>query len=220
MPSCEPHCAFVPSGPNQYACKHCGATHACGADVCTSAAYNRHQTWVCSLTGACLGQRICDIVHNDGRSMVLEPDPSYQVRTKRTQQARNSQLKLSDVVGIIRAIPTEPVLGVEQVHCLTTQICSLWEDFVAESQAKKRDIPRKDRRCFVVAIVFSLHNGLCSYSSKTYLVQPHPRIQALDVNKKKAYKLFSVSDITEGQKTIKEVFADSAEVRTPINIEV
>jgi len=154
------------------------------------------------------GQRICeDFGTSLGVLVRTNPDPVYALQGRKTQHLKNSTMPEGFVMKMILSNRLIPVMSDTQKFELTQQILRLWEQFKTSCFAKQRDIQRKDRRCFVVGVLFSLHKGLCSYDSKEYIIMPHTQFVTRVINKKKNYVSFKVSDITEGQKIIKEVFS-------------
>jgi hypothetical protein len=135
-------------------------------------------------------------------------DPEYKTKQKRKQQVKNSHLKLDYVVKMVDSIELVPKLTQNQKSSLVQQIVKLWERYKSCAKEKQKEIQRMDQRCFIVAIMFSLNKGLCSYSSKSYIIVPHDMYKTKEINKKKTYKNFKVSDITEGTKRLKFVFED------------
>lgn len=209
-------CDFKKVKPDVYQCTKCKYNHLCCANSCDSLFYNSNHTKVCSLTGACYGQRICEeYTSAQSASLTSNIDPEYKKKQKRKQQVKNSQLKLDYVVKMVDAIELEPKLTFNQKNNLIQQIVSLWGKYKSCAKEKQKEIQRMDQRCFIVAIMFSLNKGLCSYSSKSYIIVPHNSYKTKEINKKKTYKNFKVSDITEGTKRLKFVFEDQ-KIEKPI----
>jgi hypothetical protein len=82
---------------------------------------------------------------------------------------------------------------------------NLWTYFVTNINKKKEYVHRKDKRCFVVAIVMSLRKGIMT-DGENFIIRPHDHIASDKLNKKSEYEEFSVSDIRYGQTLIKRVF--------------
>jgi hypothetical protein len=88
---------------------------------------------------------------------------------------------------------------------VASAVCSLWKRFVDLSKTLRLYTHRKDRRCFVVALLFSLPTGLTAPGG--VIVEAHDWLVLPNLNKKKKYSAFCVSDIRHGQKMIMRTFS-------------
>lgn len=210
-------CIYDEKKKNHFVCTGCSNKHICGDKHCDQLSYNTNQTRVCQITGICFGQRLCEEYSSSRNGIQHSDDPVYKHKLKRNQQIKNSILKRVYVTEMVDSIETIPKLSPETKKHLIKQILALWETYKQRASSRLIEIQRNDQRCFIVAIMFSLHKGLCSYSSKLYIITPHENLTTRVINKKKSYSKFNVSDITDGQKKIKRVFEDF-ELKSPISI--
>lgn len=190
--------------PLTFECDDCDVTHKCGMDDCDSIFYNSDHTHVCTLTGMCFNQRICETFTDSSRAYGVS-DPVYVKRAKRDQQIKNKVLDRRHTMKIIKCAATIVELSDEQHDKLCGMIMSLWTKFVHHISSKNQYVHRKDKRCFVVAITMSLENGIKNNMGQ-FIVSPHGAIRREKLNKKSKYDEFDVSDIRYGQNLIKKVF--------------
>lgn len=187
-----------------FTCSHCDNTHSCGRDECDSLFYNSDHTRVCTITGMCFEQRMCEAFVDPSRAYINE-DPVYFKRTKRDQQIKNKVLDRIHTMKIIGCAAQIIELTEAQNEKLCAKIMTLWSEFVVQISSKKQYVHRKDKRCFVVAIAMSLENGIKN-NLGCFVVSPHKLIKREKLNKKSKYDEFDVSDIRYGQNLIKKVF--------------
>lgn len=187
-----------------FVCSVCKSVHKCGDGVCDNLQYNSDYTKVCSLTGLCFDQRICDTYVDSKRPLDCE-DPVYIKRVKRDQQIKNKVLDRRQIIKIIECASSIVHIDKSKHDILCAKIMNLWDYFVANITDKREYVHRKDKRCFVVAIVMSLKKGIMTDDDK-FIVMPHSSIKSEKLNKKSEYSEFCVSDIRYGQTLIKRVF--------------
>lgn len=195
-----------------FVCLECKKIHKCGETECDSLHYNSDYTHVCTLTGLCFEQRICETFVDSSKPMNGE-DPIYIKRPKRDQQIKNKYLERNQVMKIINCASSIVELTPIQIEILCNKILELWTQFVNSTdnpevhkrKKAKQYVHRKDKRCFVVAIVMSLENGIMIEGDK-FVVMPHAHIKCAKLNKKSVYPEFEVSDIRYGQTLIKKAF--------------
>lgn len=199
-------CEFKPvrHKKNTFKCSICKAIHECGDDKCDSLFYNNDYTNVCIKTGLCFEQRICE-TYVDTKKSMNGLEQVYIKKTKRDQQIKNKILERLHVSKIIKCASSIVYLNEDQINILCKMILSLWEQFVINITQKQEYVHRKDKRCFVVAIIMSLQKGIMT-DDENFIVKPHPKIKTEKLNKKSEYGEFSVSDIRYGQTLIKRVF--------------
>ncbi len=197
-------CDFVIVKGFKYMCRICQAEHICGQDTCDHLFFNSDYTSVCSLTGRCFQQRHCDAIIDTEKGLTNTDVPSYQPRGKRDQQVKNRSMDHSFIAKLISRMELNTNLTSNRMANTSNKIINLWMEFIKCAIQKNIYIHRKDRRCFVVAIMFSLHSGICSPAG--YVVKRHPEFELFKLNKKKSYGCFKVSDIRYGQKLIMKVF--------------
>lgn len=199
-------CNFKPvrEHANLFVCMGCKTVHKCGEGACENLQYNSDYTKVCTLTGLCFEQRICD-AFIDTKRPIDGDDPIYVKRVKRDQQIKNKMLERQQVMKIIEC--ASPIVHIEKSkhEKLCSKIMNLWDYFVDHITDKKEYVHRKDKRCFVVAIVMSLKKGIMTDDEK-FIVMPHAGIKSEKLNKKSEYSEFCVSDIRYGQTLIKRIF--------------
>lgn len=199
----------------EFTCTICGDVHLCGPDVCNSTVYNTDYTNICNLTGMCFEQRMCDNIIDSNRGISNTVDQQYFHKIKRNQQIKNSMLEREFVHDLFAELDYYNELGSQKRIELLNKILYLWKIFISEANKKAIYVHRKDKRCFVVAIMFGLPTGIsCSMG---YVVLPHKNIKLGKLNKKKNYSKFNVSDVRQGQKLIMQIF-DSFKITTPISI--
>lgn len=218
---CPGHRFQIDSDTNVFTCSVCDGEHVCVEGKCDYVIYNREQTSVCTLTGLCHGPRLCEkYAGSGGVGMISVSDPFYVPRGKRCQQINNRILKRESIWNLVNSkdIILEPDLSDAVKQKLLWQISELW--FLLVSRVKKTNgsLHRKDRRTFVVSILFSLRDGMCCTESTQFLVKPHPAVRLNVLNKKRKYKHFGVSDIRCGQNLIRRVFMGQTSIGTMIDI--
>ena len=209
-----PHaCKYKPvrDKPLLYMCLECKNVHKCGVIDCENLHYNSDYTQVCALTGLCFEQRICETFVDPTKSMNGD-DPVYVKRPKRDQQIKNKNLDRSQIIKIVECASTMIKLEPLEINILCTKILDLWTQFVNCMNAPKPNkknvknyVHRKDKRCFVIAIIMSLEDGIMIDDNK-FVVSPHQGIEYTKLNKKSEYDAFEVSDIRYGQTLIKRAF--------------
>ena len=214
-PSSGDHfCTYKPvrNKPLLFMCVECEDVHKCGEADCENLHYNSDYTHVCSLTGLCFEQRICETFVDSSKPM-NGAEPIYVKRQKRDQQIKNKSLDRNQVVEIVECAREIVTLTPPQINMLCNKIMDLWSQFVSsmdkvddpEKKREKRYVHRKDKRCFVIAIIMSLKNGIMIEDDK-FVVIPHDNITFAKLNKKSEYPEFEVSDIRYGQTLIKRAF--------------
>lgn len=187
-----------------FACGTCGKIHKCGSETCEHLFFNSDFTSVCRLTGLCFEQRQCETFIDASKGMAHVEDHSYYPKIKRDQQLKNRSVNVYFITDMISKISICEDFTKDTITSLIGQIYNLWGEFVSNSIKEKMYIHRKDRRCFVVAIMFSLYNGI--YASSGCVVRCHKKYDLRKINKKKVYESFKVSDIRYGQKMIMRAF--------------
>ena len=176
----------------------------CGAEECKDLFYNSDYTSVCKLTGACFGQRLCDTYIDCEKGINNTIDVPFYPKIKKDQQLRNKKVDHNTVRGILTKMNNADFFKNKVLYCATNQICSLWKHLVNLLTIDNVYCHRKDLHCFVVAIVFSLRNGL--KSTKGPVVVKHPTFRLPKLNKKKNYKVFEIKMIRYGVRLIKNIF--------------
>jgi hypothetical protein len=208
------HCVFVQNDTTLiFTCRSCAALHSCGVGRCDKLLYNSDHTQVCALTGLCFQQRVCEAMLDSSRGSVSnQVNRDYFPRVKRDQQIKNSCISEGFIHDFIQSMEGAIVLSKRERSDLTCQTTRLWKEFVACAATKGIYIHRKDRRCFVVAVIYSLEKGICSSSG--VVVYPHPKLSVRKLNKKREYGLFKVTNIRHGQRQIMSVFCDYTVLNT------
>jgi len=189
---------------DMYRCRICHKKHHCGLERCEHLFFNSDYTTVCKLTGRCFQQRHCDTIIDIEKGLTNMQVPMYHPKIKRDQQVKNRTMDHGFISDLITKMEFNQKMSGWWMSQTTGKIISLWGEFVRCAIQKNIYIHRKDRRCFVVAIMFSLHSGICSPAG--YVVKQHPEFALYKLNKKKSYGCFKVSDIRYGQKLIMNVF--------------
>jgi hypothetical protein len=173
--------------------------------VCDSLFYNSDFTQVCSLTGLCFNQRICE-AYATTQNIIAGEDPVFIKKIKRDQQIKNKVLDRKQVNDIIKCASIIVSFDDIQNGILCRKIMELWSKFVEHITSKQEYVHRKDKRCFVVAIIMSLKEGIMT-DDEQFIVSPHGHMKIEKLNKKSSYTHFYVSDIRYGQTLIKRVFS-------------
>lgn len=201
-------CVFKPvkGRPLIFICPACRKVHRCGDGTCDSLFYNGDFTQVCSLTGLCFNQRMCDTYATSHEISRGRPDTVYVPRTKRDQQIQNRVLTRLQVAKVVNCASAIVHLTKSQEVALCSDIIMLWSLFVSNITDKGGYIRRKDKRCFVVAVVMSLRDGIMT-DGDAFIVKPHPSLSTEKLNKKSVYAEFNVTDIRYGQTLIKRAFS-------------
>lgn len=175
------------------------------ADSCTHLYYNSDHVRVCSLSGRCFGRKICD---SFGQNVHLDNDPLYFGPVKRDQQIKNRDLTHEYIASIIAAVRPIVDMNPHSSRMISGRITRLWNLFVHKTREAGRYTHRKDKRCFVIAILTSLRDGL-SVPCGSVIVEPHSFIEVQRVNKKCKHDDFKISDIRYGINLIKSAFKDT-----------
>lgn len=205
-------CDFVIVKGTLYRCRTCHKKHECGLERCERLFFNSDYTTVCKLTGRCFQQRHYDAFIDNDKGLTNMEVPMYHPRIKRDQQVKNRSMDHGFISELISKMDSNQVVSEKQMSQITSKIIRLWGEFIRCAAENNIYIHRKDSRCFVVAIMFSLHSGICSPAG--YVVKRHPEFELYNLNKKKSYGCFKVSDIRYGQKLITNVFR----THRPVNI--
>jgi len=195
------HCKFKCVVNRTFACVICKALHHCGPGRCEHLFYNVDQTRVCSMTGLCFSQKQEDKFDSARERF----EPEYRPAVKRDQQVNNRELPAKYVTAIVESMLTVVPLTEAQSADLVSQIVKLWREYVNIERMRNEYTQRKNKRCFVVAIVMALKRGMCN-DNDSFIVVPHPHLEVRSLNKKRNYSLFNVTDIRDGQNLIKKRF--------------
>lgn len=195
------HCKFKCIVNRTFACIVCNALHHCGPGKCEHLFYNVDQTRVCSMTGLCFSQKQGDKFD----SVRDQADPVYHPRVKRDQQVNNRELNTEYASGVVDAMRAVVPLSQSQRDALVHKIVTLWKEYVKIEKLRNEYTQRKNKRCFVVAIVMALKKGMCNDTNQ-FIVHPHPDLPVKSLNKKRNYQKFNVTDIRDGQNLIKKRF--------------
>ena len=163
----------------------------------------------------CFEQRLCDTFIDSSRGVFNIVDQPYSHKVKRNQQVKNSSLDIAFVSDLLNEIDYFELMDYNLRVRLISDIMGLWDIFVNLSGERSTYIHRKDKRCFVVAIMFAIPTGLSCLGG--VVVCRHPFVKIKRLNKKRDYKAFKVSDIRDGQKMIKLVF-DKHVIEKPLTI--
>jgi hypothetical protein len=197
-----------------YVCSVCNLIHNCGIEKCDSLAYNKEQTQVCTKTGRCFEQRLCDDYVDFSCSLDVS-DPIYTMRVKRDQQIKNKNMNVNFILKLLESLEVLKQHPRKQ-NTLAGQIVKLWKEFVEINTLKGNYTHRADKRSFVVCIIKYMQEGLLT-NKGTYIVYPHKDFDMKKLNRKSKYKDFKVSDIRKGYNLIKKTFAD-VEIQNPVII--
>lgn len=183
-----------------FKCKLCSLIHKCDKD-CEYLQYNTDHTQVCSISGLCYGQKLCYAYDEPNKTPY-----DFIHKTKKDQQRKNAQINSVIITRVLNE-NMFPKCPDHIVYEIERQIVSLWREYILCIKTKNIYINRKDSISFIVGILFSFRHGIKSYDSDNYIVYPHPKFITSEINKKKKYKYFNVSNITYGIKKIKKVFS-------------
>jgi len=198
-----------------FKCSICHDIHLCGPGICDSTAYNTDYTNICTKTGLCFEQKVCDSMVDTNRGVTNTLDQKYFHKIKRDQQIKNSILDRCFVDSLFSELNFYRKLNPNKRIDLLNQILALWKEFIVEANRKNIYVHRKDKRCFLVAIMFGMRTGISC--STGYVVFPHDEIELNKLNKKKNYRKFFVSDVRLGCKLIMGIFKNH-EVLSPIRL--
>lgn len=205
------HYFELKDGNNLFICKNCGFVHECSRN-CEYLTFNKDNTKVCSMTGLCYEQKMCDV-----NSSTNDVESEYHPKIKKNQQIKNSFLNSQKVIDILQN-DIFPECDMKTMYKLETQIQRLWVEYIECCREKQCYIHRKDNISFVVGILFSLKNGMKSTTKDDYIIFPHSKFQHGELNKKKKYRNFEVSNITYGIRKIKQAF-ENYDVKNKICVE-
>lgn len=209
-------CAYAETNKKDvYACVTCRTEHRCGAEHCDSTFYNQDQTLVCTLTGECFGQRMCD-APKYSNDRLTNNEPVWMPPVKRPQQVNNRVLTgalindLIDATGMANQIRRRR--GV-----LVRQMLATWAEMMEIATEENITIRRKDNHSFVVAVLRLLDTGIFT-ASGAYVVAPHPNITVPRVNKKRSQESFNVSFIRRGHLFIKKIYGATRVSKCPVHL--
>lgn len=184
---------------NVFHCKNCGIVHEC-SKKCDYLIFNKDKTRICSITGLCYEQKMCDVNSSNN-----DVDEEYHPKIKKNQQIKNSFLNSKKIIDILKN-DIFPDCEAKTMYKIENQIQRLWDEYINCCREKQCYIHRKDSISFVVGILFSMKNGMKSSNNEGYIILPHSKFQPGELNKKKKYKNFEVSNITYGIRKIKQAF--------------
>lgn len=208
---CENH-EIIQIDSNIFKCKNCNYIHECGSEKCDKIFYNADQTQVCSVTGLCFHQRVCDIFASNLNSC---DDPTYEHPIKKNQCLSNRTMSPAFVCDIIDALDVlKNNTTAKNIFC--TQIINLWNEYIESINETNKYTHRKDKRCFVVAIIKSMKTGIF-VNDNDIVVHKHEKFESKKLNKKSQYKHFRVSDIRDGFNMIKTGFQNK-QIKNTINL--
>lgn len=208
-------CRFKRShGGDIFKCVECGLKHVCGVSHCEYLYYNKDQTQVCSLTGRCFQQRMCD-TFSDFSKGLDNGDPVYLKRVKRDQQLKNRSISVDYILKLLDSLEAYKA-DMNKRSKLASSIIALWSEYVQTTKILKKYTHRNDKRSFVVSIVKYMEDGIVS-NNGDYIVFPHKDFRSKKLNKKSRYTDFKVSDVRKGFNLLKSVFVNK-EVKNPILI--
>ena len=182
----------------------------CTEETCIHIVYNQDATRVCSLSGLCFGQKLCDrIAHSNcsgGMSSVGTVNTAESLfiqDTKRDQQIGNKVLCDSQIADWVSSLIGDGMF----VKILSKKIKMLWDELVQISVSEGVVIRRNYRRCVTVAVVVSLASGMSARSG--IIVHAHGnKIGGVAYNKRTPLlaEKIGISDMRVGQRILKTVF--------------
>lgn len=185
-----------------FQCTECKAHHCCD-DTCERY-YNSDRSLVCPVTGSCSETLIADNYQSNFSILTESSMCNFENKVKSSQQTKNKVLNPDLITKILNNIVVLKKLGVLPVIQLTNQILALWRSYVTCTDIYTH---RKDRKCFIIAIIFSLRSGLLN-NKKKFIVHKHQFVEISTINKKKTYKFFKVNEIRYGIKLLQKGFKD------------
>lgn len=182
----------------------------CTEESCTHIVYNQDATRVCSLSGLCFGQKLCDRFASSscsggmsGIGTVNSAETLFIHENKRDQQIGNKVLPEAQISNWVSSL-----VGDESfVKILSKQIKLLWDEIVQISVEEGIVIRRNYRRCVTVAVVVSLGSGMSARSG--IIVHAHDkRIGGVAYNKRTPLiaQNIGISDMRAGQRILKTIF--------------
>ena len=186
---------------------------ACTEENCTHIVYNQDATRVCSLSGLCFGQKLCDRFAigscsggMSGIGTVNTTESIFIHENKRDQQIGNKVLTEIQIVNWVSSLIGS---GEKEsfVRLLSKRIKLLWDEVVRISEQESILIRRNYRRCVTVAVVVSLKEGMSARSG--VIVHAHGNtIGGVAYNKRTPClaKNIGISDMRAGQRILKTVF--------------
>lgn len=190
-----------------FVCSICKDKHICG-EGCDRLFYNENYTRVCEVTGLCFNQKVCDAYVDTKKGVLNTIDTLYYDKTKKTQQTKNKNFEMNLIHSLLTDVEDCTNFKIENRVEVITSLKRLWVEFINIAIEKDVYIHRKDARCFIVAVLFSLGTGI--ETSSGVIVHRNKSFDLKRINKKKAYKNFRISDIRYGQRLIMRVFSDKA----------
>lgn len=208
MQFCEKH-SFHRNSRDIFTCVYCGYVHECTTSKCDSIFLSAQNTYTCGVTGKCFEQVKCDKYESPGNL----PEFINQPPGRRSQQDRNAGLSTTDVEIAIQGLSVEFPLNEHQRNALVIQVVNLWQ----EMRVRLPEIHRKDKNSVILAVMFSLSQGLCNDLGH-FVVYPVADIIVTKLNKKKQFENgMEIKMIRHGQKLIRKAFSNS-EIRNPVVI--
>lgn len=195
-------CNFIQKSKDIYICSICSTTHTCGS-LCDSLQYNKDYTNVCQKTGICYEQKLCDEFYDANRNIIHTFDTDFENKTNKASQSHSMRkISLSFIETELKKLIPFIKISEQQQNSLTEQLYLLWSDIVKT----RPSLRRKDKRCFIVAIVFNLYKGI--ETSSGIVVHKHLFLHPPVFNKRTKGRVFDVSDIRTGQLFIRKVYSD------------
>lgn len=176
-----------------FVCSKCNNVHHCGVNKCENLFYNENYTQICSLTGLCFNQKICDSFIDTKKGVLNTNDRLYFPQLKRNQQIKNKMFNMAMIHQLIRDIEDCTNFKMPKKIIVIKNLKRLWCEFIEKSIDQGLYIHRKDTRCFIVAVIFSLSTGI--ETSAGVVVHRHQGFDLKRINKKRAYTHFKISDI-------------------------
>lgn len=206
-------CKLIEIGKNIFSCSTCGYVHHCGPYLCDNIIFNADQTKVCKITGICFDQKLCESM-SDVNTCLSNVEPTYEKKIKKDQQVKNRSLNTESINYYIRSVIEKGTITISQKIKLIHSILKLWDAFVNIVKVNNIYTHRKDKRCFVISLLYSLKTGF-KLPTGEYIVMPSPNVVLAKINKKNNYRMFRVTDIRYGQKLIRKVFSMRS-IRSPL----
>lgn len=193
-----------PKQSNQYRCIICSDTHVCTSEVCDSLQFNRDYTNVCTKTGICYEQKMCDEFYDPNRATTSTFDSN--TNTRRIQSLSIRIMTPEDIRSILDQSGFSEILSNDFMEQFIQQLLVVWKNGVGSSHVK---LKRKDKRCFVISILFNLHKGIETQTG--VVVHKHEELNPPLLNKRfqRQYPV-DITDIRYGELLIRKLFATRA----------
>lgn len=187
-------------------------------ETCSHLVLNSDRTYVCTLTGKCFSQMVCTPYSNFNtcsKDYKQEYKENFEQLSRKSQQIKNINLDTKTTLKTLNKLSIDFPLPREKTDLLTAQIITLWNDIVKSDYVQY--IFRVDKESVVVAVLYSLHRGLCN-DKKVFIINSHPELKPKGGTKRKLNSGIPMAHIRRGQNLIRRAFQGEEVIYHKINL--